>query len=635
MTRTQLQQEIKDFISHVRANADLDKPLVFWVDLFCGAGGTSSGIHFADVPNMFVAACVNHDKNAILSHAANHPHTLHFTEDIRDFEVVEKLKILMDALREAFPNCIFNLWASLECTNFSKAKGGQARDGDSRTLAEHMFMYLDLYFDYFWVENVREFLSWGPLDDNGKPVSRTAGRDYVAWVDKVKTYGYKSDKKILNAADYGAYQSRQRLFIQFAKKGLPISWPEQTHSKDKVDSPLFPIKRWKAVREVLDLDDEGVSIFERKKPLSENTLKRIYAGLEKFVAKGEHTFTARYNGGKVNPEGKVNTIEKPMGTILTGGTHTLVKSVFIKKYFSGRPAGKVIGVDGPAGTVTCVDGQAIVQASHFIQQRQSGNEKHRVVDIEGPARTITTTGGNQEIVTASHLNTYYGNGGVHDIESPSPTLTTKDRIAKVDVNFIDQCNRNAYPMSTETVCNTLTTKDKFSIVKAEVVEGAFIMNQFSGGGQYTDIEKPCSAVTTVPKQNLVNAKGFILNPAWGGNNGDLESPCCTVVARQDKAPLYLLQAEFGLVSVFVYESDNETMIKIKTFMVEYGIIDIKMRMLNMPELKQIQGFPKDYTLVGTQTEQKKYIGNAVEVRQARALTLDNYQAIESHLKTAA
>lgn len=522
---------------------------IYWIDLFCGAGGTSTGIHFAG-ENIQVLACVNHDANAIKSHEENHPGAFHFTEDIRDFEVVIKLKKIVDDLRKNEPNAIINLWASLECTNFSKAKGGQSRDADSRTLAEHMFMYLEqLSPDYFYVENVREFMSWGPLCENGKPISRTEGKDYVAWIDNVKKYGYKYDAKILNSANYGAYQSRERLFIQFSKD-YPISWPEQTHTKDKIESPLFPMDKWKPVREVLDLDDEGVSIFERKKELSDNTLKRIYAGLIKFVSKGEEVFTKRYNGGKINPEQKVNSINKPMGTICTNGTHALVKSVFIKKYYSGRPAGKVISCDEPAGTVTTVGGQALV--------------------------------------TASHLNTYYGNGGIHSIDSPAPTVTTKDRICKIDVNFIDQ--------------------------------------QY-GTGVATSIEKPIGTLTTVPKFNLVKAKQYIFNPAWGGNNGSIEAPCCTVVARQDKAPLYLVSTELGQITLPIYSSDSPTMIKIKEFMVTHGVIDIKMRMLNIPELKQIQGFPRDYKLIGNQTEQKKFIGNAVEVNQAKALIKSNYNSL--------
>ncbi|MBF7090479.1 DNA cytosine methyltransferase [Flavobacterium sp. ALJ2] len=565
MIQSQLKRETKTFIKHVKRQADFDSQIVFWIDLFCGAGGTSTGIHFTEITNMFVAACVNHDKNAILSHSQNHPDTLHFTEDIRNFEVVKKLRYLIDEVRISFPNCKVNIWASLECTNFSKAKGGQARDADSRTLADHMFMYLiELDPDYFWVENVREFMSWGPLDEKGKPISRTAGKEYIRWINKVCSSGYVYDYKILNSANYGAYQSRERLFIQFSKEimhkrlsgeirpsCLPISWPEQTHTKDKVESPLFPMQKWKPVREVLDLDDEGVSIFERKKELSDNTLKRIYAGLVKFVANGDHSFTKQYNSGSDNS--RVKSLNEPIGTITTGNSHAVVKSVFLKKYYYGRPEGKVNSINQPAGTVTTVGGTAIV--------------------------------------TASHLNTYYGNGGIHSIDKPCPTLTTKDRVAKVDVNFIDQ--------------------------------------QY-GTGTAVSIEKPIGTLTTIPKFNIVKAQQYIFNPAWGGNNGSIDNPCCTVVARQDKAPLYLVSTELGLISIPVYESDSETMILIKEFMVSHGVIDIKMRMLNIPELKQIQGFPRDYKLIGTQTEQKKFIGNAVEVNQAKALVKNNYRSLQQH-----
>jgi DNA (cytosine-5)-methyltransferase 1 len=113
------------------------------------------------------------------------------------------------------------LWASLECTNFSRAKGGQPRDADSRTLAEHLFRYIEaLTPDYIQIENVEEFMSWGDLDENGKPISRDKGRLYTNWVDNVKAYGYKFDHRILNAADYGAYTSRKRFFGTFSPLGI-------------------------------------------------------------------------------------------------------------------------------------------------------------------------------------------------------------------------------------------------------------------------------------------------------------------------------------------------------------------------------------------------------------------------------
>jgi DNA (cytosine-5)-methyltransferase 1 len=570
-----LKKETKAFIKHVKKNADLNKQLVFWIDLFCGAGGTSTGIHFTGNKNMFVAACVNHDKNAILSHSENHPNTLHFTEDIRDFEVVKNLKYLVEQLRIAFPNCIINVWASLECTNFSKAKGGQARDADSRTLAEHMFMYLEaLHPNYFWIENVREFMSWGPLNEKGKPESKNAGRDYLAWIDKVCSYGFGFDFKILNSANYGAYQSRERLFIQFAKHGMPIQWPEQTHTKDKVESSLFPMERWKPVRDVLDLQDEGKSIFDRKKPLSENTEKRILAGLEKFVAKGNDKF--------------------------------------LKKYFSGRPKGKVNSIEEPAGTITTVGGQAIV--------------------------------------SATHLSTYYGNGGTHSIEKPCPTITTKDRVAKVDVVFIDQQYGNSRPASIEVPINTLTGVPKFALVNTEFSNDKWIMDtNFNNVGRSID-EPSKTLVASRRHPYLVNANSstsppldlnnpspsitsrthLIINPSWFGHCTGIDEPSVTLIARQDKAPLYLMAAESGTVAWIVFEEDSETMVKIKKFMVEYGITDIKMRMLKIPELLQIQGFPIDYKLLGTQTEQKKFIGNAVEVNQAKALVKTNYKSLQHH-----
>ena len=522
---------------------------IYWIDLFCGAGGTSSGIHLS-ANNVKVLACVNHDKNAIKSHELNHPETHHFTEDIRDFAVVEKIKVLVDELRIKEPSATINLWASLECTNFSKAKGGLPKNADSRTLADHMYMYIQaINPDYFYVENVREFLSWGPLDENGKPISRLNGDCFVKWKQNIENNGYTSEWKILNAADYGSYQSRERLFIQFAKNGLVKQWPEQTHAKKSNTLDLFALPKWKPVREILDLKDQGKSIFDRKKPLSENTLKRIYAGLEKFVANGENTFSKTYYSG--NDINRVNSINGTIGTVTTSNRHSLV---FVSNYKSGHPHSKNHSIDVPIGTISTIPTQSIVS-----------------------------------------LQTYYGNGGIHSINHPSPTVTTKDRIAKVEVNFLDQQFSKSLPIS---------------------------------------LNQPCNALTTVPKYSVVKAKQFLFNPQYKSKGKSIDEPCFTLIARQDKAPASIVSVVNGNFEVAILESDSETMIKIKQFMVAYKITDILMRMLKIPELLQIQGFPKNYKLVGTQTEQKKYIGNAVDVNIATAIIKANTHAINQHLKAA-
>jgi DNA (cytosine-5)-methyltransferase 1 len=498
----------------------MTNPTVYWIDLFCGAGGTTTGIHLAEA-NAIVLACVNHDAKAIAAHEANHPGCVHFTEDIRDFAVVLKIKKLVDEVRAKEPNCIINIWASLECTNYSKAKGGQPRNADSRTLAEHLFMYIDeLDCDYLYIENVREFMAWGSLDIFGKPVSKDKGKDYLKWVNNIKKRGYKFDFRLLNAADFGAYTSRERFFGQFAKKGMPISWPEATHSKKVNLSPgLFetPRLKWKAVREVLLLDEEGESIFDRKKALVDKTLERIYAGLIKFSGEG----------------------------------------IFIKKYYSGRPAGKVISCDEPAGTITTVGGQALV--------------------------------------SAIHLNTYYGNGGVHSIDSVCPTLTTKDRVSVINSHFIDQQYGNSSPAS---------------------------------------IEVPANTLTNVPKLSLVNVQQWLLNPQFTSKGSSIDDPCFTLIARMDKKPPYIVSAETGQGQIIIYENDTPIMIKIKEFMAEHGIIDIKMRMLLVDEMLRIQGFPEGYKLQGTQTDQKKFIGNSVVPLVAKKLVESNYDALKEKLIAA-
>jgi len=424
---------------------------VFWIDLFSGAGGTTTGIHLANNNNVKVVACVNHDVNAIKSHKANYPECNHFTEDVRDLKVIEKLSTIVTALRYYYPDCKINLWASLECTNYSNAKGGQARDADSRTLAYALYNYvLELNPDYVYIENVREFMSWGPLDDNGKPISKFNGIDYIRWIKEMCSIGnYYHDWKLLNAADFGAYTSRNRYFGVFAKKHLSITWPEQTHSKNISTGKLFiSLPKWKPVKDILDFNDEGKSIFERKKPLSTKTISVIANGIKKAIQEDED-------------------------------------SILFK---------------------------------------------------------------------------YYGNGNnLNSINSSAGTITTKDRFAKIHIIF----------------------------------------NQYKNGN-LSSFENPLNTITTTPKSNLVS---FIMNPSHGGHTTSVNNPSPVVIARQDKAPLYLIQV-----------------------MNMYDIIDIKMRMLKIPELKKIQGFPDDYILIGTKTEQKKFIGNSVHTYVAKQLAECNYNS---------
>lgn len=617
------------------------------IDLFCGAGGTTTGFEDAElnVPSVKLAkviACVNHDPIAIKSHWANHPDVEHFEEDIRVLDPFTRLRRLVEIYRAFYPKAKVILWASLECTNFSKAKGGLPREADSRTLADHLDKYiLALDPDYVKIENVVEFMSWGPLDENGKPISRKQGRDWIRWRERIKALGYYDDWKEMNSANFGALTSRNRLFGCFAKPHLSIIWPENTHAKNPGKGLIYSnLKKWEPVKKALDFDDEGNSVFNRKKDLSTKTMQRLFMGCVKRIAGGD--------------------------------------SHFISKYFSGRPMDKNISVNGPAGTIKTKDGQAIVKAC-FIDQRNGNNPESRNSSIEDPARTLTAIGGNQQIVTA-FISKYNSNnkktGGHpgHSIEDPAPVVSTQNRLAKVQANFISRYNgvnggKHDNSRSVESPIGALGCGDNQAKVTAN-----FLNLYYSGGGQTGSIEDPSGTIPThdriakvqadffldkqyfkyaqsasvdspagtiLPndKHRLVKADRFIMptqfdvrslsieepaptltanrhhhyivNPSWGGHSGSVEEPCHVVIARQDKAPLYLITCSEGPVAVPVYAGDCEWTIKLKQFMALYGITDIKMRMLKVLELKLIQGFRSSYVLLGNQSDQKKSIGNAV------------------------
>nr|WP_129732315.1 DNA cytosine methyltransferase [Parabacteroides goldsteinii] len=579
---------------------------LIYVDLFCGAGGTSTGVEKAKYRNKKcckVVACVNHDKNAIASHKANHPDALHFNEDMRTVSM-EKISDHLALARRMYPNALVVLWASLECTNFSRAKGGQPRNADSRTLAEHLYRYIAAIDpDFIQIENVQEFMSWGPLDENGKPISKLAGTDYTKWRDRIKEdYFYDFDFRILNAADYGARTSRKRFFGIFAKYGLPIVFPEPTHAKN----PAKGQKKWRAVKDVLDFEDEGVSIFGRKKPLSEKTLKRIEAGVIRFVGGGKDKFMIKYNS--MNQKGKYQApgVDDPCPVVSCQNRLGLAQVNFLSKQFSGHPDSKNVSLEGPAGTVTTIDHHALVHADFIQAYYGSGDNVHSVCH---PAPTVTTKDRLAYVVPDFIVNYYSGGGQLADLEKPCPAVLVKPKQSLVQCRFMDQQFGNSKPASIEAPSGAITANPKYNLVSCE----PWIMDtSFSNiGGSIND---PSRVITANRKHH------YLMNPQFNSSGGSVDNPAFTLIARMDKMPPYLVSTETGHFAIEIYESDSPMTKRLKVIMAMYGIVDIKMRMLKIPELKQIMGFPKDYVLIGTKAEQKKYIGNAVETTIACALS---------------
>jgi DNA (cytosine-5)-methyltransferase 1 len=681
--------------------------MIYYIDLFCGAGGVTTGIVRAGGK---VLACINHDPIAIASHYDNHKNVLHFTEDIKTFNV-HKLGRMVRDIREHDPNAIICLWASLECTHFSKAKGGGSRDADSRTLAEHLYRYITaIDSEYIDIENVVEFLSWGPLriacekshadrsdlklrkdgEYHWSPESKKNGTDYRRWMQHIcDEYGYEYEYRILNAADFGARTSRVRYFGQFKKPHLPFTWPESTHAKDpsKSNGGLFgkKVRKWLAVRPALNLEDKGKSIFGRKKPLSENTLKRLYAGLIKHVGEGkEPEFISKYlsnpKGGVSNPVG----LDEAAPTITTQNRLAIVQPEFIMKYFSGRPDGKVKSTDEPLGSITSFGGGALAQVELLLEHYSNGRvdnldktigtlmtkDKHSLVFLskyfsgdqhhshsaDEPAGTITTKDHHAVVIPEAFIAKYHGNGdNTKGIDVPSGAVTAADVMSII---FLDkQYGGTANHQDVDRPSGSILPNDKHCKVEA------ILINNYSNGGESGSIDNAAGSILTVPKQNLASLDSWLMNhnysnigskidkpsptllasrkhyypvnPQYDSKGRDIDNPCFTLIARMDKMPPSLVETEsiegYGII---LYDDDSEYTKKIKLFMAAYGISDVKMRMLRVPELLNIQGFGSRYKLRGTQTDQKRFIGNSVPPKLVKSMVLTRTRLLKDYTRPA-
>ena len=363
------------------------------IDGFAGGGGASCGLKMAGIE---VTIAINHDPAAIRMHTVNHPKTMHLTEDI--FQV--------DLSKYLAPDDIVDvMWASPDCTSHSKAKGGQPRELGLRILPWAVYRLCRQIKtitgqlpSMLFMENVEEIQEWGPLDKNGHPIERRKGREYRRFISAIKKLGFSFDSRVLVAADYGAPTTRKRWYAVFRSDGKPIRWPEPTHSKDGKNS-LFPLLPWVPVSTCLDFTDLGSSIFERKKPLADATLKRIANGIRKFVIENPDPyflsdklalpFLIQYHGETAGSDVRGQPVCEPLKTIDTSNRYALV-SVFITKFYK-------------TGT-----GQEVTE----------------------PLHTITTSPGHFGLVSV-FLIKYYGTGNGQGVNEPLATITTKDRFGMV------------------------------------------------------------------------------------------------------------------------------------------------------------------------------------------------------------
>jgi len=258
------------------------------VDNFAGGGGASTGIEMALGRSPDLA--INHDPEAVAMHQANHPHTVHLCGDVWDVNPKDACAGRKVGLA----------WFSPDCKHFSKAKGGKPVSKKIRGLAWVATRWAEEVEPRVIVlENVEEFQTWGPLGDNGLPCPKRKGDTFREWLLKLQTLGYMVEWRELRACDFGAPTSRKRLFLIARRDGKPIVWPAPTHTAPILIPPGSTLQPWKTAAECIDWSIPCPSIFTRKRPLADNTLRRVAAGIKQYVINNPRPFIvpiAHYNG---------------------------------------------------------------------------------------------------------------------------------------------------------------------------------------------------------------------------------------------------------------------------------------------------------------------------------------------------
>jgi DNA (cytosine-5)-methyltransferase 1 len=446
------------------------------VDLFCGAGGLSWGLAQAceNLDRDVELAAVNHWDRAIETHERNHSWADHYhakVEELNPRSVFETERVDI-------------LVGGPQCTHHSNARGGRPVNEQLRASPWHVLDWLQkLYIDHFIIENVREFENWSPVGVDGQPLKSKEGETFDAWINALHALGYSVDWQVLNAANYGDATSRRRLFIVGSRKGSP-KWPEPTHSED---GEMPGTKPWRPATEIIDWSDPGESIWERDRPLVQNTMKRIGEGIrrhghddleayadavanlgkddvdamqENAVPIAEATEAANERDEPFLVEGPApepwtngttglclpyllgqhsgsvarDVTERPVPTIVTRGAIGLYRpQAFVlprNGYHRGLHSNPAYDpIEQPLHTVTAKNHDGHVVTPYLVPfYSERAGQAPRTHDIEEPLPTVTATG-SQPAVTRPYMIQYHENSGAQSIDEPLPTVTTRDSLA--------------------------------------------------------------------------------------------------------------------------------------------------------------------------------------------------------------
>ena len=403
-------------------------------DFLAGGGGVTFAM--TQIPGLECKWVLNHNATAIKTNMINNAGIKHyladfFTQDEKEMETVDFV------------------WASIECTQHSKAKGGKAKDVGSYTMGWEMVRYIThIRPKLIGIENVPEFMKWTPVTKKGKPHKGKIGKEFERWKKAICDLGYKYSDKIMNAADYGIPTRRVRYFAFFVRNDvdIDISFPEPTHNK-KGDKGLL---KWVPCKHYIDTTDEGKSIFGRDVPLVTNTLRRIAGGIKKFHP--ELFFIFQYYGTGLN----VQSLDAPLNTVTTKDRHVLVKLEKLQFIQDHCINDLYADVESPMPTQLTRQTKQLITFDGY-------NRENNTASMEKPMTTITSTGAKRvitsEIQFVSVQNNSNGKPELNNASSEEPlaAISTKQKHQFISTYFNSGGNPESQNQSIESPLNAITT----------------------------------------------------------------------------------------------------------------------------------------------------------------------------------
>jgi DNA (cytosine-5)-methyltransferase 1 len=456
------------------------------VDNFAGGGGASTGIELAIGRSVDIA--INHDPAAIAMHKANHPNTEHYCENVWEVDPRAAVRGRPVALA----------WFSPDCKHFSKAKGGKPVEKKIRGLAWIVLKWAALVRPrVIMLENVEEFQTWGPLNRRRHPIKGKKGQTYWKWRSQLEALGYKVETKELIAADYGAPTKRKRFFMVARCDGKPIVWPKPTHgdrNSEEVKNGLF--KPYVPAADIIDWDIPCKSIFDRKKPLVENTMKRIAKGLQKFVIENPEPFIIQVNHSKARWD-YCTSINDPLATVTSKYGFGLVTPYITQIGQTGFTDDRSKSIEEPITTVVSKQEHMLIAPTLIQYHSETTKDEVRGQQLEEPIMTIDSNP--RYGLVGAFISKYYdGNykGAGSKCEEPLHTVTGKDHNALVTAHII-QMNNNMVGTDMNEPLNTIVAG------AGHLGEVRAFLIKYYGQGIGQDVKEPLDTVVGKDRFGLV------------------------------------------------------------------------------------------------------------------------------------